>query len=163
MGSNGHWAWDAPAPLSHAQLEMIYLSRWGWNQSAAGRGFRLNELRLFLWSLNEFIRWRRWAARKAEHGGEMRVVMVSLVHAPPAFQNNFQSSDQKKRSVTAASVKHNLVSSGPSFTWLKGVTPELVIFVQDSKFVSDHDLNNQLWLQKQLLNMLDCPQVATLP
>lgn len=74
----------------------------------------------------------------------MRAVMVSLVHAPPAFHNNFQSSDKKKRSVTAESVKHNLVSSVPSFTWLKGVTPEL-------------------WLQKQLFSILDRTQVATLP
>lgn len=45
-----------PPPPAVTQLEIIYLSRWGWNQSAAGRGFRLNEFRLFLWSFNEFIR-----------------------------------------------------------------------------------------------------------
>lgn len=45
-----------PPPPSVMQLEIIYLSRWGWNQSAAGRGFSLNEFRLFLRSLNEFIR-----------------------------------------------------------------------------------------------------------
>lgn len=65
-----------PPPPSVMQLEIIYLSRWGWNQSAAGRAFSLNEFRLFLWSFNEFIRSRRWAARKPEHGGEMRAVTV---------------------------------------------------------------------------------------
>lgn len=98
---------------------------------------------------------RAWRCDGSRHG--------SPVHAPPAFQNNFQSSDKKKRSVTAASVKHNRVSSGPPFTWLKGVTPERLIFVQDSTFVNDQDLNDQRWPQKQLFNILDRPQVAALP
>lgn len=45
-----------PPPPSVVGLEMIHLSRWGWNHSAAGRGFSLNECRLSLWSFNEFIR-----------------------------------------------------------------------------------------------------------
>lgn len=98
------------APASVTQVEIIYLNRWGWNQSAAGRGLRLSEFRLFLWPFNEFIRYRGWAARKPEHGCEMRAVTVSLVHTPPAFQNNFQSSD---KSVTAESVRHKSVPSFP--------------------------------------------------
>lgn len=35
--------------------------------------------------------------------------------------------------------------------------------MQDSKFVNDQDLNDQLWLQKQLLTILDGTQVTTLP
>lgn len=84
-------------------------------------------------------------------------------HGFPCTRTYFQSTDKKKRSVAAESVKHNLVSSVPSSTWLKGVTLELAIFVQDSKFVNDQDLNDQLWPQKQLFNILDSPQVATLP